>query len=55
MLTALICLLMRTTSFWKAAYHEGVVVRKPMKSAYSEVRLLTRVLTCTFIDNIINT
>ena len=45
-LTALICLLMRTTSFWKAAYHEGTVVTNLMKLLYSVVRLLTKVLIC---------
>ena len=45
-LTALICLLMRTTSAWKAAYHEGTVVTNLMKLLYSVVRLLIKVLIC---------
>ena len=37
---------MRTTSFWKAANHEGVVVTNLMKLLYSVVRLDTKVLIC---------
>ena len=46
-LTALSCLLMRTTSFANEANHEGVVVMNLTKLLYSEVRLLMRVLTCS--------